>query len=128
MTREELVIEAWRTFPEKELWRQREKFILDHEKPTSTPIGKGVTGVGLIASERQRQIEAEGYSSWHDDQHVRNDLVAAAYCYMYGENTCWPWNPSYWKPTDRIRNLTKAGALIAAEIDRLLRASKNQVQ
>ena len=35
--------------------------------------------------------------------------------------TLWPWALSQWKPTpdDRIRELTKAGALIAAEIDRL---------
>ena len=34
----------------------------------------------------------------------------------------WPWALGWWKPgTDPIRNLEKAGALIAAEIDRLLR-------
>jgi len=34
----------------------------------------------------------------------------------------WPWGNEEWKPTpdDRVRELTKAGALIAAEIDRLL--------
>jgi hypothetical protein len=34
----------------------------------------------------------------------------------------WPWERRWWKPTpdDRIRELAKAGALIAAEIDRLL--------
>lgn len=32
----------------------------------------------------------------------------------------WPWHPSWWKPSDDpVRNLVKAGALIAAEIDRL---------
>jgi hypothetical protein len=32
-----------------------------------------------------------------------------------------PWGESWWKPTpeDRVRELVKAGALIAAEIDRL---------
>jgi len=31
----------------------------------------------------------------------------------------WPWNLKYWKPTpdDRIKELAKAGALIAAQID-----------
>jgi hypothetical protein len=35
----------------------------------------------------------------------------------------WPWEqPDWWKPSDNpIRNLEKAGALIAAEIDRLIR-------
>ena len=33
----------------------------------------------------------------------------------------WPWEANWWKPTpeDRIKELAKAGALIAAEIDRL---------
>lgn len=32
----------------------------------------------------------------------------------------WPWAPEAWKPDpDPVRNLVKAGALIAAEIDRL---------
>ena len=35
----------------------------------------------------------------------------------------WPWNITWWKPsTDPVRNLTKAGALIAAEIERIQRA------
>ena len=42
---------------------------------------------------------------------------------MFGANFkgIWPWNLIWWKPTpnDRIRELVKAGALIAAEIDRL---------
>ncbi len=34
----------------------------------------------------------------------------------------WPWGKSWWKPSDDpIRDLEKAGALIAAEIDRRLR-------
>jgi len=37
----------------------------------------------------------------------------------------WPWEPQSWKPTpnDRVRELVKAGALIAAEIDRLQRSA-----
>jgi hypothetical protein len=35
----------------------------------------------------------------------------------------WPWHRSSFKPSDRIRDLVKAGALIAAEIDRLQRAT-----
>jgi len=32
----------------------------------------------------------------------------------------WPWGSEWWKPSkDPIRDLVKAGALIAAEIDRL---------
>lgn len=41
----------------------------------------------------------------------------------------WPasWHASWWKPKDRIRDLVRAGALIAAEIDRLQRAKKSDV-
>ena len=38
----------------------------------------------------------------------------------------WPWDESWWKPSnDSIRNLVKAGALIAAEIDRLHRKQRD---
>lgn len=88
----------------------------------------------LIAAERQRQIEREGWTPDHDDaEHQTGELVHAAICYAYhpfsNERQAitppwrWPWEPESWKPTpeDRIRELTKAAALIAAEIDRLLR-------
>lgn len=35
----------------------------------------------------------------------------------------WPWDGLWWKPTDRRRDLVKAGALILAEIERLDRAT-----
>jgi hypothetical protein len=106
-------------------------------------------GAGLIAEERRRQVEAEGWTHEHDDGHASGELVQAARCYAWaaqvaenvppaewfgtdadglvklprGANVQWPvgWD---WKPDDDpVRNLVKAGALIAAEIDRLLRAS-----
>lgn len=42
----------------------------------------------------------------------------------------WPWDAEWWKPTpdNRIRELEKAGALIAAEIDRLLAGKKGEGQ
>lgn len=37
----------------------------------------------------------------------------------------WPWEAEWWRPTpNRVRELVKAGALIAAEIDRLQRAGE----
>lgn len=40
----------------------------------------------------------------------------------------WPFGQDWWKPSnDPIRNLVKAGALIAAEIDRLHRINKQPV-
>ena len=100
------------------------------------------TGVELITDERRRQIEEEG---WDDDsEHCCHELATAGACYAIdtvGQNRVniehksprsyqepvkagqlrWPWDAKWWKPTpkDPVRQLVKAGALIAAEIDRL---------
>ena len=94
-----------------------------------------MTGAERIAQERQRQIEVEGWDADHDDG-TGNALALAAACYALPEKISdrsmwetplrrllWPWEERWWKPTpdNRIRELEKAGALIAAEIDRLLR-------
>jgi hypothetical protein len=97
------------------------------------------TGIELIAEERARQISKEGWDAGHDDEHDEGELARAAACYalpysirewagrMAGtyRSNLWPWDSKWWKPCpdDRIRELTKAGALIAAEIDRLNRQS-----
>lgn len=98
-------------------------------------------GTQLIAMERQRQITAEGWHADHDRKHMAGELAMAAVCYalpsMIREvppagmslsyfSRFWPWEHEWWKPTpqDRIRELTKAGALLAAEIDRLQRAER----
>ena len=89
-----------------------------------------VTGVELIAKERQRQILQEGWTSEHDAHHNHNELLNAAISYALhvvapvpGPPFTWPNNMGPWKPTpgDPVRQLAKAGALIAAEIDRLNR-------
>lgn len=90
---------------------------------------KDLTGAELIFCERKRQIEKEGWSAKHDDQHRVGQLAMAAFCYMRPELRAddpppqnWPWDPEWWKPSDdQVRNLTKAGALLAAEIDRVRR-------
>lgn len=99
------------------------------------------TGIELIRRERERQISQEGYEPEHDDHHASGELNDAAICYAKaaakharGEGLeylqeavpagmfPWPWEDQWWKPSpDPIRNLVKAGALIAAEIDRLQR-------
>lgn len=97
-----------------------------------------MTGAERIAAERQRQVDAEGWTPEHDDEHVAGELAIAASCYAaeahYGRTHShmnvapigargWPWDPMWWKPTgDPVRDLVKAGALIAAEIDRLQRS------
>jgi hypothetical protein len=105
-------------------------------------------GIDLIAEERQRQIEEEGWTPEHDDQHTNNELAFAAACYaasplaiykhlgISSEETganghsfveLWPWSFE-WDKRDkhgRIKQLKIAGALIAAEIDRLNRICHN---
>lgn len=83
-------------------------------------------GVNLIEAERERQIYQEGWTEEHDDKHVNNELALAAACYAVPDvfsQGYWPptWDLSWHKSTTRIRDLVKAGALIAAEIERLQR-------
>lgn len=82
-------------------------------------------GVELIAEERQRQIEQEGYTAEHDSQHNANEFVLAAKAYIdcnfpktHPIDT-WPWLSDGFKPKDYISNLKRAGALIAAAIDKM---------
>lgn len=95
-----------------------------HKRDSTEPL-PGATQIGY---ERARQQMAEGYDAEHDDEHVNEELADAAACYIIfapepGKTPyAWPWNDEDWKPSgDRIRDLVKAGALIAAEIDRLIR-------
>ena len=89
------------------------------------------TGIELIAEERKRQITEEGFDAKHDSHWIGGELSMAACCYARQETKNpdfapfdFPWEKEWWKPTpdDRIRELVKAGALIAAEIDRLQNA------
>lgn len=102
-----------------------------------------MTGAEMIAAERRRQVEAEGWTHKHDDEHSHAEMAYAAAAYANPTRALdyvsvnvpqggiksvpddWPWDPKWWKPTpdDRIRELVKAGALIAAEIDRLQRCA-----
>lgn len=111
------------------------------------------TGIELIAIERKRQIEKEGFDEYHDYGHSNNELSLAAVCYATpkpllirdhdngttGITFYDPWPEEWARKWDKrkrnehleliphkrnkkeiIHDLTKAGALIAAEIDRLL--------
>lgn len=91
------------------------------------------SGADRISAERLRQISEEGWTPEHDDTHNGGELIDAALSYvraainvdhpaMANPPLEWPWSVTWWKPSrDTIRNLEKAGALIAAEIDRLQR-------
>jgi hypothetical protein len=95
-----------------------------------------MTGIERIAAERKRQTEEEGFTAEHDGQWARGELSKAAICYLYPSDDSlsrwqkifWPWDSAYWKPSpdNRIRDMEKAGALIAAEIDRLLRLEEKK--
>jgi hypothetical protein len=107
-----------------------------------------VSGIERIAAERARQIEQESWSSDHDDQHTDKSLALAAALYatpmplyaVEGKMSSfrtydpWPWERktelghhtglSAWDKRDKHsyeRRLEIAGALIAAELDRLER-------
>ena len=111
-----------------------------------------LTGVERIAIERKRQVEVEEYDASHDAAHDGGELAIAAACYAasaaheriyvrqdYAAQVRfvdpWPWEDRFDKrphdgnvlkdPDDgqTLRLLEKAGAMIAAEIDRRLRAS-----
>ena len=95
------------------------------------------TGSELIHAERIRQIEAEDFDFEHDDEHTDGELIGAAIVYALtvknGDKephrvippmTFWPyqWDERWCRRfDDPIRMLVKAGALLAAEIDRLQR-------
>lgn len=126
--------------------------IIAKHAPASPSAAAG--GADLIAAERRRQIEAEGWDVAHDDEHDAGEMALAAACYATPipllaevirqvpcncrEAGCphvgmtapattdpWPWSEEWDKRRkhDRLRQLVIAGALIAAEIDRLKRAA-----
>lgn len=121
-------------------------------------------GSELIAKERKRQIEKEGWTAEHDDGHSDASLALAAICfaaperiyimrqyasgpafydpwpdswderwdkrYEYGENkrtgANYPPRPETYTKQERLDLLIKAGALIAAEIDRIKRIKRSR--
>lgn len=95
--------------------------------PVTADLAMSAAALDVLA-ERRRQVEAEGWTPDHDDEHAPGEMSQAAACYAkYGDwaayrNTApndWPWHESWWKPSDSRRNLVKAAALILAEIERL---------
>lgn len=95
-----------------------------------------------VLAERRRQIEEEGFTPEHDDQHAASDMALAAACFAisgsksHGDRDLsdklfaaiqfvWPrrWAMSWWKPKDSRRDLVRAGALALAAIERIDRAA-----
>lgn len=113
------------------------------------------SGAGRIYAERLHQVRAKGFHFDRDDTYTVQQLARAAAAYALPANTVhridaaaandtptlWPWPREAWKPGnlsdkqlgrlpigERIRELEKAGALCAAEIDRLLRLQATGAQ
>ena len=88
------------------------------------------TGIELIAEERATH-EAKGWDAAHDDLHDKGQMARVA-SDLAGNDTDsleWasdPWGLVHKHRNDRVKQLVIAGALIAAEIDRLQRLSKTK--
>ncbi len=87
-----------------------------------------------VQAERKRQVEVEGWTPEHDDEHNGGELADAAACYAlsaagwstYAARERWPWPLEWWKPSTARRDLVKASALALAEIERLDRVAASQ--
>lgn len=88
-----------------------------------------------IEAERRRQVEVEGWTPAHDDEHGDGELLRAGMIYLHlgaelgppmdartGAPVGWPWAGQWFKPKDRRSNLIRAGALFLAEKERIKRA------
>jgi hypothetical protein len=98
------------------------------------------TGIELIAQERHEQIEKHGFSLTVDAEHYqRNELVDAALYALTMDKKHYPESWEFWfhdnlvakegrmdETTFAIERLKIAGALIAAEIDRLQEPINNK--
>lgn len=116
---------------------RRRKPRIRASKQSKAPPAQAVdlgAGVKAIAAERERQLQAEGFSRDCDQQYREGELARAATAYVQlaamdlqvGTRShialqeppfFWPWAPEWWKPVDARRDLVRAGALIAAQID-----------
>jgi hypothetical protein len=103
------------------------------------------TALEEIDAERRRQVESEGWTAAHDDDHDAGELAAAAAtyainaaCVLHPLNgtpidleelpfVFWPWDKAWWKPKSPRRDLVRAAALIVAELERLERADSRIV-
>ena len=89
------------------------------------------TGIEQITEERVKQIAKYGYTAYHDIGYKNKELLFAALAYLkkaIGEDNTliatysiedWPFDAKYWHDEGYVENLKKAGAFIAAELDRL---------
>lgn len=94
-----------------------------------------------VLAERRRQVEVEGWTPEHDDEHSNGELAYAAAAYAVASvekpgtlveasklfmHTGWA--KHWWKPSTPQRDLEKAAALILAELERRHRAALKESQ
>lgn len=103
---------------------------------------KRADAIDLIAAERIRQVEVEGWDAAHDDGHGDGSLLTVAVFYLQnagghkylghtipielderGVPVGFPWDAEWWKPKTPLRDLVRAGALCIAERERRQRKS-----
>lgn len=80
------------------------------------------TGIELIAKEREEQINKHGYNTESDKQYDKEELLDFAISLITLNVNDYPFNPTLFvhlKRKTRKDQLAIAGALIAAELDRL---------
>ena len=83
--------------------------------------------IDYIATERWEQVHKHGYTPENDAGYKNKELLFGALAYLNSDiyngnigSEDWPFKKDTFKPSgDPIVNLTKAAAMIAAEIDRI---------
>jgi hypothetical protein len=131
------------------LWKDRQKdgatvaLYTDAPQADPPPSAAAPAVQGLsdaerdVLAERRRQVEVEGWTPEHDDEHATGGMAyaAAAYAVSSAEQTdrsffitslwAWTgWSRIWFKPKSPRADLVRAGALIVAEIERLDRAAR----
>jgi len=126
----------WEHYPAV-LRRAIDEHVASHPVSSRTASGRPFTRACLdVLAERRRQVEVEGWTPKHDDEHQGGGMAFAAAAYAVWSHagpdmvrSLWNWTgwAKHWfKPKDARSNLIRAGALILAEIERLDRAAPAQ--
>lgn len=94
-----------------------------------------ILALNLIEHERKEQMNKHGFSREQDCRYVHGDLAAVGALYAltsaltdegvdYALAAYWPhtWDRRYWRPapSNPLKNMVKAAALLTAEIERLI--------
>lgn len=128
------------------VWTKVDKIRAKWEsKPVGSalPVPTGwVKSMMAVMAERRRQIEVEGWTPEHDDQHRRGELAGAAAAYALANapgyltlgfwtdavSRLWPFEAKWYKPFGSEKNnLEKSAALLLAEWERLDRIETSEV-